>query len=273
MKFSLSSHPKPIAFGRKSEIFAYDTGKVLKLYVEDFDQNLVQREFACVGAVSRGTDISLPHPYELVHLGKRWGIVFEKVDGISYMDLFQKNPLLYFTMSKELAHIHQGIHTYSVTGIPTQVETFASLLQDSPRLDTHEKHVLLSILSAPHEAKLCHGDFHHGNVIRTPTGAVILDWMDAFVGDPLLDIALTCVNAAISDAPDHVPYAYRVLYEGLKKAVALDMRMIHSYQNIDEQRLPSYMALAAGIHLVRKEGNSTHHRRYFKQALHALSIS
>lgn len=78
-----------------------------------------------------------------------------------------------------------------------------------------------SIAHVPSEAQamsLCHGDFHPGNVVMSPTGPVIVDWFDACRGDAAADIARSSLllgggltnSNHLAHLPDHTP---RVLYE------------------------------------------------------------
>ncbi len=46
---------------------------------------------------------------------------------------------------------------------------------------------------------LVHGDLHQGNVIATAEGPVLLDWGDAGVGHPLLDVPALCHGFAPAD--------------------------------------------------------------------------
>ena len=48
---------------------------------------------------------------------------------------------------------------------------------------------------------LVHGDLHQGNVIASADGPVLLDWGDAGVGMPLLDLPALCHGFAAADQP------------------------------------------------------------------------
>ncbi|GIK84150.1 MAG: hypothetical protein BroJett025_07720 [Patescibacteria group bacterium] len=258
----------PIAFGRESEIFDIGIGKILKLYSAGFPKEKIAREFQNVQAVSRVVGDLVPHAVEQRVVNGRHGIVFEKISGKSFMDLFQEKPVLYFTQSEVLANIARKIHSFEVAGVPTQLESFSELIQSTNRLTKQERAVLMGLLKKSKAKKLCHGDFHHGNVIKTDEGRiVVIDWMDAFVGDPALDIALTAVNAMVSDAPAHIPQTYRLMYELLKKVLRLDKKVIKRYPEISQQRMKEAIVLAAGIHLARKEGDFREHRKYFDLAI------
>ncbi len=51
---------------------------------------------------------------------------------------------------------------------------------------------------------LVHGDLHQGNVIASAAGPVLLDWGDAGVGLPLLDLPALCHGFAPADRPQVV---------------------------------------------------------------------
>ncbi len=259
----------PINHGRRSDIYKLSNERVLKLYLPDFPKAKIEQEFTNALLVYEQTKIATPRPIKLATEGARTGIVFQAIEGQSYMDIFQANPIKYFTQAKKLAMVQDQISVNNVSGIPTQQQSFNRLLTGSNRLTDDQKAVLLKVLSTNNANKLCHGDFHHGNVLHSLNDAdYVIDWMDAFVGDPLLDIALTAVNAAVSNAPSHVPIFYRNLYETLKKVMALDARVISLHEEIDQTKIPQYLALAAGIHLARFDGeNSRSHKSYFEKIM------
>lgn len=58
---------------------------------------------------------------------------------------------------------------------------------------------------------LCHGDAHRGNVVRDPSGAVLIDWGNARVAPAGLDVAVLTApgpSEPADRAPDPVPAAY-----------------------------------------------------------------
>lgn len=282
---------KPIAYGRRSKIFGINKKTVLKLYDKDFPIDKIKQEFNNTKVIESSHKLLVPKPIKLVTIKNQTGIIFERINGIALMDLFQKNPIKYFTYGDIIVKIHKKIHSIHITGLPrnqnalnvsswlrglpTQEQAFNNLISSSSRLNDKEKKILLGLLSKKHTPVLCHGDFHHGNIILTPKGEYyILDWMDAFVGDYILDIALTAVNAAVSDAPGHIPFLYRKVYDLLKKILALDKRYIDLYGGIDKKELKESLLLASAIHMARGEvGNIESHKKYFKNQFDRLAES
>ena len=260
---------KPIAFGRCSKIFEVGKGLVLKLYDKGFADEKIQQEYDNIKLIATHTDLNIPKPLKMVKLNDQTGIYYQKISGTSLMDLFLINPLRYFTYGKIIAKLHRQVHQYQVNGLKTQIEVFSKLLKNTNRLNSNEKELLLNTLRLKKRFVLCHGDFHHGNIMVDSLGKYyILDWMDAFSGDYVLDVALTAVNASVSDAPKHIPHIYYYAYEFIKRVLKLDRRYLNLYGSIEPRAIRDNLLLASGIHLARFSGsNLASHRHYFEAIL------
>ena len=265
---------KSIDYGRRSEIFDVGNHTVLKLYNTGFPKDKILQEFHNSKIIYGLKKLLIPNPLEVVKKNNRLGILFEKIEGIALMTLFQQNPIRYFTYGKIIANLHKKVHEISLSNIPSQVESFRESIKKTELLSQNEKVMLHGLLRDNTVKQLCHGDFHHGNIIMTPGGDFfIIDWMDAFYGDPLLDVALTSVNASVSDAPPHVPYFYRKIYDVLKKISELDRRYLYLYGVPNDKHINRILLLAAGIHLSHmKKHESKNHRIYFDTIRSTLQI-
>jgi aminoglycoside phosphotransferase (APT) family kinase protein len=52
---------------------------------------------------------------------------------------------------------------------------------------------LKALETMPDGDRLCHGDFHPGNILLGRSGPVIIDWIDSSIGSPLADAARTSI--------------------------------------------------------------------------------
>jgi aminoglycoside phosphotransferase (APT) family kinase protein len=82
-----------------------------------------------------------------------------------------------------------------------------------PLLDEAESRAIL------HGDQLLHGDLWEGNTCYTDRGVVLVDWADALVGDPRVDLAYAIVSVRatkVNPAPVqlHDPQAYAALLAG-----------------------------------------------------------
>jgi thiamine kinase-like enzyme len=66
--------------------------------------------------------------------------------------------------------------------------------------------VVLKFLGGLSEGSaLCHYDFHPGNIILSPKGPVIIDWLNALVGNQLADVSRTFMLISSTALPPNAP--------------------------------------------------------------------
>jgi tRNA A-37 threonylcarbamoyl transferase component Bud32 len=87
--------------------------------------------------------------------------------------------------------MHEHLFTADV---PTQRSKLEYRIQHIEVLTPSVRAALLGrLLSLPDDERICHGDFHPANVLVTPQGDAVIDWMDASRGNPLADVARTSI--------------------------------------------------------------------------------
>ena len=68
--------------------------------------------------------------------------------------------------------------------------------------DDIRRRVLAALDTFPTGDRICHGDFHPGNILMTVRGEVVIDWIDVTRGNPLADLARTTILALGAAATD-----------------------------------------------------------------------
>lgn len=270
MQSSTQAHTAPLAFGRRSVIYQHGPQTVLKLYEKCFPQHEVAGEFEKTRLIAKHTTIPIAKAIELFKSNGQLGITFEKVAGIAITDMMMQRIWQVPRYVRKLAEIHRQIHQNRVPLI-SQEEFLLPFLETSDRLSGEELLQVKAAFSRLHTniPKLCHGDFHQGNVLLTKDGFFVLDWMDAFSGNPLLDVALTAVNAATSSTPPHIPKVFSFLYETVSKIVRLDRWILYEYGVSEKQhQVRDALLVAAAIQVARcKEDSWEKQRKYLKRML------
>jgi len=106
------------------------------------------------------------------------------------------------SLARQFADLHSVIHAQSGTGFASLRSSLVAMLTQTESLPPQIKSDVLHLLSRlPDGTALCHFDFHPDQVMITPRGPMILDWMSAFQGDPLADVARTLVLVTFGQAP------------------------------------------------------------------------
>jgi aminoglycoside phosphotransferase (APT) family kinase protein len=94
-----------------------------------------------------------------------------------------------------MAELHARMHRSDSTGkLPLQKEIIAGAVRDSAALlGERAKRICEYLRAMPEGRSICHGDFHPDNIIVSGQSIGIIDWMNAYAGDPLGDAARTCL--------------------------------------------------------------------------------
>jgi uncharacterized protein (TIGR02172 family) len=179
----------PIAIGFTAEIYAWRGGQVLKLFNQGIPRATVVYEANLAGAVHTA-GLPVPAVGGIIELDGRFGLEYEQVEGPSMLDVVLRRPWHYQQLARKLAELQAEMHQLSVPGLPSQRDTLEHKIRNAKPLPEKLRQAALERLDGlPKQARLCHGDFHPGNIMLTQHGAVIIDWIDASSGSPLLDIA------------------------------------------------------------------------------------
>jgi aminoglycoside phosphotransferase (APT) family kinase protein len=185
--------PPPFASGRTAEVFDWQDGKILKLYRAEFPTDWVEYEYKIARAVCAvGADA--PLVYDLIEVNGRRGIVYQRIQGSAMVDLLPRHPLQMAAYARQMADIQFEMHQHAIQDLPAYHEQLAFFIRRAETLESQWKDKALARLaSLPEGSQLCHGDFHPGNILLGPQGAVVIDWTNATRGNPWADVARTCL--------------------------------------------------------------------------------
>lgn len=189
-----------IGNGQMAEVFSWDDGsggsaRVLKLFKAGVQRGAAERELTNA-RVAFAAGLAAPQPFgDIVEQDGRFGIVYQRIDGSTLLEEILSQPKSIAHYAGILAELHYALHQKMVSGLPSQKERLRYSIDVAPTLTTNEKQRLQQMAEAlPVDDRLCHGDFHPGNIIYRRAeegGPMIIDWPDATVGNPLADVART----------------------------------------------------------------------------------
>ncbi len=163
----------PIATGATADIHAWRDGQVLKLYRTSIAPRVGPRE-ARITRVLHDAGARVPHVGELVEVNGRVGLPMEKLSG---------QPLSLQLVDAEsgaragiiAAEVHAEMHALtaqSLTALPVQ---FRKMIEAGTLSAERKERVLRAMESLPDGDRICHGDFHAGNIMMTDDGPVVID--------------------------------------------------------------------------------------------------
>lgn len=182
----------PIAKGNTAKIYLSDS-KIVKVF-NDFlppgeainEANKQKYAYSC--------GLPVPGILDVTKINGKQAIVMEYVKGETLGDLFLKDKEqaeYYLNISVDM---QLKIHSIRPDreAIEPMFNKLSHQIENAEKLTGKQKSVLLKKLdSFTYGNRLCHGDFHLFNLIKTDNQVVVIDWVDSSAGDHRADVYRT----------------------------------------------------------------------------------
>ncbi len=182
---------KLISYGGTAEIYNWKDEQILKLCLEGFSSELVNYEARITDAAHRA-GLPVPAVKDVIEIDGRTGIIFERIYGSTMGGRNLLKPRELVRRARILAEMHVMVHSHNLPEAISQRERLKQRIRTAPGLTEDLRDGVLDLLrQLPDGDVLCHGDFHPRNILISPGGPIIIDWMTATHGDPSADIART----------------------------------------------------------------------------------
>ena len=200
MVLSMIEYPR-IAEGGTSEIFAWEEDKILKLYHEEAPPGEAEEE-AIRASIAYDAGVNTPAVIDTITFENRQGIIFERVHGITMVDAIIANPQKLIPHARLLAELQVDMHTRTSSKLPLQRQRLQRQIQSVSGLAKATKAAIINGLERLQDNNaICHGDVHPENILLTAEEPVIIDWVDATQGSPLIDVARTALMLRVGGLP------------------------------------------------------------------------
>ncbi len=198
---------RPIAAGLTAEIYDWKPGFVLKLFNQGISRTTVEYEAGVTKTVHE-SGLPVPAAGEIIDIEGRFGLELEKLEGPSMLEEFARTPWKFIAFAHQLAELQADMHTRQLPGLPSLADRLRRKITHAMQLPEHIRRAALEAVNdLPAGNNLCHGDFHPGNILLTQRGAVIIDWIDATHGMPILDVARSTLLFGYGPIPPSIPAA------------------------------------------------------------------
>jgi thiamine kinase-like enzyme len=133
-------------------------------------------------------------------------LIYERIDGPTMLSQIgpMKSSVTHF--ARLMAQLHFELHNVEVKFIPNLKSEITKRINNNLSIKDFEKQIVLDILSTlPEGNVICHYDFHPGNIILSPNGPIIIDWMNALIGHQAADVARSSMMLLSHVLPPNAP--------------------------------------------------------------------
>jgi len=194
-----------IGAGQSAVIYARD-GIVAKVYREGQPRKQVFQEAFTLAVVG---DMGIPAPrvYGVETFRGRTTLLMDQVRGDSLLDIMQKYPEKAGELTDRVVELQVAMHKVQSTEFRPIKLVILGTIVASPGLTDAEKERLVTILAGlPDGLSICHGDFHHGNILVENGTYRIIDWAEVAVGDAAADASRTYMDLLMTGGDDAEQY-------------------------------------------------------------------
>jgi uncharacterized protein (TIGR02172 family) len=182
-----------IGRGMTAEVYKWGNDRVLKLFYSGFNPDWIKYE-ARIGMAVYEAGASAPSVYGIVDDDGRMGIEYEHIDGTSMIRHIEKKPWKAMHFACKMAQLHASMHSTHCGQLPLQKERLKNAIKSAGAISEESKDLIIQYLNRlPGGSSVCHGDFHPDNILISQKGMTAIDWTNAFSGNPLGDVARTCI--------------------------------------------------------------------------------
>jgi uncharacterized protein (TIGR02172 family) len=240
-----------IGIGRTAEVYAWGDYQVLKLYRPEMPRDWVAREVS-VGRIVAEAGLAAPSVGNIIELGGRLGIIYERVTGPSMLDGLVRRPWTLFRCARQFAEVHAAMHACHRPELPGQRDALIRAIQRAPVLpETTRRRALDALARLPDGDAVCHGDYHPDNIVISSRGPIVIDWMTATHGNPVADVARTVLLFRVAVLPEGMLLAKRLMTEFFRRAfLAAYLRAYRRLRPLPDADIEAWIPILAAARLV-----------------------
>jgi aminoglycoside phosphotransferase (APT) family kinase protein len=242
--------------GREAEIYAWDDGLVLRLFRTPELQERLERELAAMSAAA-ACGVPVPQVEGTLTVDGRPGLLLERIDGRDIISLFGRRPWTVPRMVRRVAllqaQMHDAVAPPDLEDLRVRVRRKIGVVSGGVLPKELADYALEQLDTLPDGDRLCHGDFHPGNVLLSSAGPRIIDWTAASRGDPTGDLARTCLMLTVGEAEPTMPMLVRRLDStGRSVVVRSYLRAYRRLRPIDDELLARWHTVRAADRLAEE---------------------
>lgn len=239
-----------IGVGRTAEVYAWGDDQILKLYRADMPREWVYHE-AKIGQIVAEAGVHAPAIGDTVEVDGRLGILYERITGPAMLDALAHQPWRLPNLARQFAQVHATMHACLRPELPSQRQGLIRAIAHAPGLDVVTRQRILAVLDQmPVGESVCHGDYHPGNIILSPRGPVVIDWMTACHGIAVADVARTVLLLRTGVLPDGTALAQRVMTPLIRRAfLAVYLRAYRTLRPVTQAAIEAWLPILAAARL------------------------
>ncbi|WP_226530623.1 aminoglycoside phosphotransferase family protein [Metabacillus niabensis] len=195
-----------LGVGNTASVYEWGKSEVIKIF-HDFKSAMyeVTKEAQNAKIINK-LNVRAPRFSKIMEYEGKTCLIYEKVEGPTMLNYIEPTRFSVSYNAKLLAQIHFEIHQVKIDVNSNLKTELSKSITNTEVITESERKIVLRILETLPEGKvLCHYDFHPGNIILSPNGPIIIDWLNTLVGHQLADVTRTYMMINSNALPPNAP--------------------------------------------------------------------
>lgn len=184
----------PLFVGRSADVFRWEDGKLLKLFLPHVDPKFCQSEIQNLKETFE-KKVSDVQPFEVVKIEGRDGIIIKELTGRTLLSLVNDDENKIPKVCELMAQLHLDIHNKKTQKMRSYKDVVCMTLSSETLnflTDEQKYNIIQYIESLPDGDSVLHLDFHPDNIIfNGDNHTSAIDWATAAKGNRTADVATT----------------------------------------------------------------------------------
>lgn len=191
-----------LGIGNTARVYRWGKTEVIKIF---YDQSSAMNEANNAEIISN-LKLRSPNYGGLVEYEGKMSIVYERIDGPTMLWNIEPTAQSMSYHARLMANLQCEIHQVEHKILPNLKPKITQQINHSQEISNHDKQMITNRLnSLPDGNAICHYDFHPDNIIISPNGPIIIDWLNLLVGNQEADVTRTSMMIQSHSLPPNAP--------------------------------------------------------------------
>ncbi|MNI42663.1 Phosphotransferase enzyme family protein [compost metagenome] len=191
-----------LGIGNTARVYQWGNTEVIKIF---YDPSFALYE-AQKAELINSLKLRAPEYSGLVEYEGKTGLIYEKIDGHTMLWNIEASEQSMSYNAKLMANLQYEIHQVKNTMPSNLKPVIIHRINQSQDISNPDKQKITDIMnSLPDGNSICHYDFHPDNIIMSPNGPIIIDWMNLLVGSEEADVTRTSMMLQSESLPPNAP--------------------------------------------------------------------
>ncbi|CAM4480577.1 phosphotransferase family protein [Paenibacillus tarimensis] len=195
-----------LGVGKTASVYRWGTSEAIKIFHDSMDDEFEACKEALRAEFVDSLSIRAPRFSGCIMYEGKTCLIYEAVEGPTMLSQIKASIPSVSYYAQLMADLQSELHRVRVEeagNLKLELSTRINCIKEIAEADKHRINGILA--SLPEGSAICHYDFHPGNIILSPHGPVIIDWMNVLIGCAAADAARTSMMIQSHSMPPQAP--------------------------------------------------------------------